>query len=581
MKSINIMTSCDDRLAPYILPQITGIGVNLSHLNVNFYLFHYRITQENVKNIRDYAGQFSNITFHEVIVNDLNFFEKLAKNGGNFPVEAYFYLNCHEYFSKEIDRVLYIDAGDIIINGDISEYYFDDFEGKSFIITPDEFAELVNGKPRPLGVEDLNSPHQVNIMRHSYVNSGCIVVNLNKFREEGRALISRCLHFAKKIGKMKLPPIQGKSNMLYLGDQGILGVAFIGDMKFFGFEIIKKTMDSYPVFLSGTHKYIRNLFKPYNFTQYHYNEKESCWFAPAVLHYASPHLKPWHHKYSLNDLKNPQNVKLPNNSLTVLENNRQVEMHRIWWRCFDKTAVKTTSPSNATWYLSEHYLAQKNFDEAEKHIIDLKPQEDIFNSLQIRLFSQKGEFVKSLSIIDDVINKLSDNNYMLIHFYDNKGYCHFQQKDYDRAANAYQNGYITLEKYLNGEIVKNDLIFVGDTAPLGQQVKCLYARNIVNCYYNLKNYDEAFIWLNKIPLSNKNDVLTYFQLVSESGQGIRIKDLFYHINEMQDFKTREACLVAFESILLPNVNAANILALFYNDYINLTNQHKNRGDKKQ
>ena len=83
MKRINIMTSCDDNLAKYILPQIASIAHNLSKYRVEFYLFHSRIAPGSIEAISSYCGAATNIAFHEIVVTDTAPYARLAKLGGS------------------------------------------------------------------------------------------------------------------------------------------------------------------------------------------------------------------------------------------------------------------------------------------------------------------------------------------------------------------------------------------------------------------------------------------------------------------------------------------------------------------
>jgi hypothetical protein len=51
-KVINLLTSCDDNLSIYILPQIASIAENTVGNPVNYYLFHTRIKTEHIKTLR-------------------------------------------------------------------------------------------------------------------------------------------------------------------------------------------------------------------------------------------------------------------------------------------------------------------------------------------------------------------------------------------------------------------------------------------------------------------------------------------------------------------------------------------------
>lgn len=564
MKTINIMTSCDNNIAQLIMPQLASIGINLANYHVNFYLTHYRISRKNIEALKTYAKTISNITFHEVLIENVDIFNNLAQHGGRFPAEAYFYLYCHNLFPNDMDRILYIDAADVIIHGDISEYYFDDFEDNSFIISLEMFAELdENGTIRPLVTDDLENPNHVNIIRQAYVNSGCIVLNLNKLRAIGDEMLTRYHYWAEKLLNMELPPIQKSNELAYLGDQGLLGVAFMGDMKAFGFKnIIQPTMHTYELFNSGQGKYISNLYRPYNFSQWFYN---SSWYTPIVLHYASPLLKPWN--YENGDVRNAD-----------LKNHRQEEMHKIWWAYWQLTPlnkaknnntqllqIKNISQLNAISYMAEFYLTEKKYEESKKLISKLD-NDFLYAGLILKLLTATNQMADALKIADDYINNNACHPYTLISIYYYKGLCCYSLKDYNKAISAYKAGLYHLQQYLLGKYdAYVPLIFPDYNLPMS---KWLFEHNLSQCYVILNEYDKAFNCITSI--TDGNNVKDYFRLINESGCINQIQVLFEKIKKSPNIKE---CITSFNEIVLPHPNALEVLAPFLEDYVTVVHEH--------
>jgi hypothetical protein len=52
---INFMTSCDNKLAQFILPQLAAISKNLDKYNINFFLLHDRISEDNINLIKNHV----------------------------------------------------------------------------------------------------------------------------------------------------------------------------------------------------------------------------------------------------------------------------------------------------------------------------------------------------------------------------------------------------------------------------------------------------------------------------------------------------------------------------------------------
>jgi lipopolysaccharide biosynthesis glycosyltransferase len=178
MPEINIITSSDSGLVKHIFTQLKNISENLTaKYTVHFWLFHYRIEKADIAALKTYGAHLG-IVFHEIYVSDYKDYEYLAKGGNKkFPVEGYFYFCAHKYLPENIERALYIDAGDIIFDGDIKEYYFAPFEG-NFIITTLAFMS----QKELYTLDDINIPQKAADITGEYINSGSIMLNLSLMR---------------------------------------------------------------------------------------------------------------------------------------------------------------------------------------------------------------------------------------------------------------------------------------------------------------------------------------------------------------------------------------------------------------
>ena len=320
-KRINIMTSCDDKLAKYILPQIVCIDKNLKKYNVHFYLAHNRISPDNIRLLVDFAKNHTNINFHEIIVNEnLDFYKALVVNGGGqWPFETYFTLRLQDYLPNDIDRIMYIDAGDVIINGDIGPYYFDDFESNSLIVTPLRYKkDPVSGKNTLYTKDDILS-----VAMSSFFNSGCYVINLEKLREDGYTP-DDYLYLSNILAENKNP-----DSLAYFGDQGLLAACFVEDAKIFGYPYYKDSP-----------------YMPYNFvTSFWRDHKKDPDFTPVVLHYAI-RAKPWIVRFSeevvSTIISDPNFISyrlvapIPAIALISPEHFRMAE---VWWKYASETPI--------------------------------------------------------------------------------------------------------------------------------------------------------------------------------------------------------------------------------------------------
>lgn len=232
-KTINIMTSCDANLIYLVAIQLQSIADNLSDKHINYFLLHREIPNNKLLLLEKLCASFGNITFSAIQVPNPEIYDKLAEGGGSWCGEAYYSISAHELLPDTIDRVLYLDAGDVLVIGDIDDYYFDDFDGNSLIITPLRYhldiqtAKLVLMKPEYMGNKDL----LLGIVRGIF-NSGSYVMNLEKLRKDPYSL-EDYLALSEMLKKFT-----GKETDAYFGDQGLLSAAFVGDLKHYKYPEI-------------------------------------------------------------------------------------------------------------------------------------------------------------------------------------------------------------------------------------------------------------------------------------------------------------------------------------------------------
>lgn len=279
-KHYNIMTSCDDTLAPYVAVGLTAMAYSLKGASVDFFFLHSKVSKKNIEMLSALCEKLENgkIHFHEIVVPDTEIYDELAYYGNGWAGEAYYSLCAHLLLPEDVDRVLYLDAGDTLVIGDIDPYYNYDFQGKSIVATSIRY-KLLNDMLEPLTAEDLGDLNEElpGILRGIF-NSGSYMMNLDKMREDKRTLADYQYLAAVLRG------LFGEQNhQIYWGDQGLLSASFVGDIRYYGFPEI------------------RNLwYMPFNFCTWYYDRmtKEPD-YSPAIIHFAGTAFKPWDGTYSV------------------------------------------------------------------------------------------------------------------------------------------------------------------------------------------------------------------------------------------------------------------------------------------
>ena len=314
---VAFMTACDNNLAMCLPTQLASIQENLNAYDVRFYLLHHRIEPNNIEMIKRYAEECECITFSEVVIEDVSPYKYLSKWGGAWAYETYMRLDGFNLLPEDLDRVLWIDSGDVIIDGDIAEFYFGDFDGMSMLATWGLWnrvrESLANGY-KPYEKSDFSDPVRLSEIAGGVINAGVALMNLSKIRGSG---IDSYIQIADGLRRINS---NTDAKMHYTADQGLMSVNFLEDIKYFGYPQI-----SDPV------------YAPYNFTPAHYLLGRDITYTPVILHYTgvTGMVKPYSLRY------NPRTVE----AYTTIQTEwffYSPEYHNMvetWWKYCEKTPV--------------------------------------------------------------------------------------------------------------------------------------------------------------------------------------------------------------------------------------------------
>ncbi|EME5422582.1 hypothetical protein VY361_002582 [Enterococcus faecium] len=238
-KQINIMTSCDEYYFEYLFNQVINASKTQENY-VNFFFLYSRVAKKKIVKLIEFCKNLENLSFFPIeVTENISDYNALAQHGGVtansnqlFPFEIYFQLNAYEYLPEWVDRILVIHAGDIMFVNDVSDYYFSDFNDKlvtleltNYLISDDRTSvntDLYKVEDR----EYFINKHQG---KEAYFNSGVVLLNVGKQRENNRGLTYYLdiLETMKKI-------IHTKSGVsLFIGDQSFYSVAYLGEVNIF------------------------------------------------------------------------------------------------------------------------------------------------------------------------------------------------------------------------------------------------------------------------------------------------------------------------------------------------------------
>lgn len=312
MEIMNIVTSSDSGLLPYISIQLQSIADSITDRKVDYFLLHNGISDRDISKFERQCDEYSNISFNNIAITD-DRYDRLARLGGGWSGAAYYPLLVHNYLPEEIDRALYIDAGDTLFIGNPTDYYETDFNGNALIVTP-ALYKVVDDEWILYEEKDLGDEKYLSEIVRGLFNSGSYVINLNHMREQ-RYSLDDYIGFAEVLSKAEITD----NGSGFFGDQGLLSAMFVGSLQGYDYPKIKNI-----------------LYMPNNFCMWYYDfTDKKPWYTPFIIHFAGA-VKPWKIRYtiSLKIITDKQKDDLV--SMDSLKAG-QAEYYYMWYETAKKT----------------------------------------------------------------------------------------------------------------------------------------------------------------------------------------------------------------------------------------------------
>ena len=181
---------------------------------LNFHIMHNnQLTEEDKSSVSKFASDYGQkVFFYEMDDNLYRIFPKSRP----LPVSCFYILFAHKVLPENLERVLYLDI-DVAVNGNLEDFYKLNFDD-NFLIGSKEFFsakdEPVNEFEKFEYIENLDIQTAA---RGGYVNTGVLLFNLTKFREENIDVE----FYSKRIHGLKFT----------LMDQSIINVCFGKEIK--------------------------------------------------------------------------------------------------------------------------------------------------------------------------------------------------------------------------------------------------------------------------------------------------------------------------------------------------------------
>ena len=166
---MNILTAINKKYLPYFAAMIRSFADNNPGEHT-VYIATKEVTGEDIEAYREYFP--SGLTFCPVSFCD-DILEG-APTERRWPKEIYYRIFAAGFLPETVDRILYLDS-DIIVKGDLSGFYNTDFQDNFFVATTNVHSPFLKWFIR---VKNGAAKNTV------YVNTGVLLMNLKKLREE-------------------------------------------------------------------------------------------------------------------------------------------------------------------------------------------------------------------------------------------------------------------------------------------------------------------------------------------------------------------------------------------------------------
>lgn len=247
----------DNNYAPYSSVVIASIIDHNPEEEITFHLLHTDLTAERCAIIKSWVESFKG--------KKVCFYQMKKESFADFPIDEHTYLDYGAYIRlylgeclKQIDKVLYLDC-DVIVNGSLSELWNTDISDYAVAGVRDRINDYIRVYNR--------LDYQ---MCEGYINSGMMLINLKRWREDD---------FFKKAQQLAC---EKGASVLKNHDQDIINAIYHGQILMLPFRYN----------LLEYYLYVEEWL--YLDRKYYPEIVEAC-KTPAIIHFCMPQ-KPWHYE---------------------------------------------------------------------------------------------------------------------------------------------------------------------------------------------------------------------------------------------------------------------------------------------
>lgn len=201
---INILISVNSKYLDKAKTMLHSLRRNHSE-DITVYLLNRSLRDSEINKFRNYLQKHLRMDFMVIDVS-VTAFDQMPLNTSIFSIEIYYRVIAQFLLPQTVERIMWLDA-DIVLCGNISEFYYQDFEGALLSACPDinyEDKDIIKIKEN-LGLSN----------EHIYFNSGVLLLNIEALRKT--TTFHEIVQSAQSIAQYLVYPDQDLLNYLYTG----------------------------------------------------------------------------------------------------------------------------------------------------------------------------------------------------------------------------------------------------------------------------------------------------------------------------------------------------------------------------
>lgn len=183
---LDVMTSFGGKDLDVVQVLLLSLSETHPRDEIVFWFLELRASAAQLQTLTDFCSGLGNVSLRPVRIPDATEFDQLKALGGKPDSARFLWFVAHQHLPEDVRRVIYLDALDTIVTDDLVPLLNHPFLGR-YLVACRESLDVP-----PLMVGPARRAHgcgapaaMVRYMSRGLINSGVIVLNLEKFRRDG------------------------------------------------------------------------------------------------------------------------------------------------------------------------------------------------------------------------------------------------------------------------------------------------------------------------------------------------------------------------------------------------------------